>query len=86
MFKPLVDGYKYQLVENTLLTDSDVNKLSDDLKEDEYELCAERLEEHVDSMLTHLNDLEPTLSTLEKNINREHYKIGHLTNHYSAIN
>jgi len=44
VFKPLLDGYQYQLVENTLLNDQDIAKLSQDMKEDDFELCAARLE------------------------------------------
>ena len=52
------------MLRNQLLNDVDISKLSDDLTEDDFELCATRLEQHVGDMMSHLGSVEPELSNL----------------------
>lgn len=56
------------------------------MNEDEFEQCAARLEEHVGSMINHLDDLQPELSSLQRNISNEFHKINYLVDHYTQIN
>jgi hypothetical protein len=65
VFKPLLEGYRYQLIQNPLFEEGqDIARLTADMKEEDFEQVALRLEQHVNGMISHLDTLEPELVAL----------------------
>ena len=54
-------------------------------KEEGLALLSERLEQHLDSMIGHLDSLEPELSHINSKVEEEFNKVKSLTQHYETV-